>query len=199
MSMTVDSGCVSRMALASQDVLAAELGGDAHAQVAALLLVQARDKGTDVRMMRQCQRERIQQHHESQMQALRDKANREYQAARAGSFGPGWARHRRHRWTFWRLGIRAWPADSMRWWRRRSMRWRKRSSNSRSWGTSRWICRNWRKLRLIFSKICNRPKNRSTVPLRFTARDRGPDHGRNRSKAATARVFMLTGTIWPSR
>lgn len=35
--MTVDSGCVSRMALASQDVLAAELGGDAHAQVAALL------------------------------------------------------------------------------------------------------------------------------------------------------------------
>ena len=85
--MTVDSGCVSRMALASQDVLAAELGGDAHAQVAALLLVQARDKGTDVRMMRQCQRERIQQHHESQMQALRDKANREYQAARAGSFG----------------------------------------------------------------------------------------------------------------
>lgn len=87
MSMRVDNSPVSAIALASQETLAAELGGDANAQVAAMMLVHARDKGTDVRAMRQTQRARVEEHHERQIEAIRNKADAEYAAARAAAYG----------------------------------------------------------------------------------------------------------------
>ena len=75
------NGPLSSYMTAKQQDLAAELGGDANAQVAAMLLRQAREKTECTIEMRHTQRDRMEAHHEARIKAMLDKAECNYTAA----------------------------------------------------------------------------------------------------------------------
>lgn len=83
----IDASPPCSLLMASQSQIAAELGGDANAQVAALMLAHARDTSEQLRGMRQSEQTRLQQHQQGIIQAMRDKAQETYMAACACALG----------------------------------------------------------------------------------------------------------------
>jgi hypothetical protein len=86
-AMQIEGSSVMGAVLGTQNQLAAELGGDANAQVAAMMLVHARDKGENLRTMRRAERENLRLHQEKQVQSMRSKAEENYAAARIAAYG----------------------------------------------------------------------------------------------------------------
>lgn len=71
----------------SESALAAELGGDVNAQVAAMMLKHGHDKRANVRQVRHSEEDNLRAHEERQVSKLREQADHVLAAAKRAAYG----------------------------------------------------------------------------------------------------------------
>ena len=85
--MTKISGPVSGYTIGTQAQLAAELGGDANAQAAAMMLVHARDKSQNLKETRRAELSNLRSQQQREVDQMRSRADEAFAAARAKAYG----------------------------------------------------------------------------------------------------------------